>query len=103
MPSHDSCYVVPKTDSEYGKNSAAVQNILGRCAEQTQNIIDIFTNSIDIFENSTDIFTNFNDILTFIGTAAEIEAQQERVDDAHGLKTQRSMPSTEAQPKNIKK
>jgi len=71
MPSHDSCYVVPKTDSEYGKNSAAAQNILGRCTEQTQNIIDISTNSIDIFENSTDIFTNSIDILSFLCAAAE--------------------------------
>jgi len=84
-------------------NPSALHPKLALQAEKSQNISGIFTNSIDIFENSTDIFTNFNDILTFIGTAAEIGAQQERVDNAHGLKTQRSMPSTEAQPKNIKK
>jgi len=41
------------------------------CAEKTQNIIDIFTNTSDIFENTIDISTSFNDILTLLRAAAE--------------------------------
>ena len=56
-------------------NSPAADTILGRCANQTQNIIDILTNSIDIFENSIDISTNIIDILSFFGTRSEIGGQ----------------------------
>jgi hypothetical protein len=46
-------------------------NQLGYCAQKSQNIIDISTNSTDICKNSSDIFENINDILSLVGTSAE--------------------------------
>jgi hypothetical protein len=79
MPSHVACYVAPKTYSEYGKNSVAAQNILGRCAEQTQNINGICRNISGIFKNINGISENINDILSFLCAMGEFFQRIERV------------------------
>ena len=84
-------------------NPSVLHRKLALQAEKSQNISGIFTNSIDIFENSTDIFTNFKDILSLFGTAAENQARRRSVDSAAEPKPLRSVPTMEAQPKNIKK
>jgi len=48
-------------------NTATAHFRLGCCAEQSQNIIDIFRNSTDISTNSIEIFGNINDILSLEG------------------------------------
>jgi hypothetical protein len=52
---------------------------VGRSADETQNIVDIFRNSSDIFENSSDIPTNFNDILSFFRAIADKALGRSRV------------------------
>jgi len=71
-----------QTHIEFRANSPAADTILGHSSGQTQNIIDILTNSIDIFENSIDISININDILSLFGAAAESEARRRRVGGA---------------------
>jgi len=50
--------------------SDGAQNIFGRSAEKTQNIIDIFRNLNGICTNLNGIFKNINDILSFIGASS---------------------------------
>jgi len=55
-------------------NTATAHFRLGCCAEQSQNIIDIFRNSTDISTNSIEIFGNINDILSLEGGINGIDA-----------------------------
>jgi len=73
------------------KHSVGVRNIVGRCAEKSQNIIEIFENSSDICTNSIDISTNFNDILSFFCAVVEFVPRWRRVCAAVQLNVQRGM------------
>jgi len=63
----------PQTRPRRTPNSATAHPQLGCCADQSQNITDIFRNSIDISTNSIDIFRNFNAILSIVGTLSDDE------------------------------
>ena len=52
---------------------------VGRSADETQNIIDIFRNTIGILTNSSDIPTNFNGILSFFRAIADKALGRSRV------------------------
>ena len=58
-------HVAPPTPLVRGKNLTTPRLRLGCCAEQTQNIIDIFENLNGICKNINGICRNINDILTF--------------------------------------
>ena len=70
-PEHD--HGAPQTRPRRTPNSATAHLRLCYCAEQNQNIIDIFRITIEISTNSIDIFRNFNDILSFFGTLSDDE------------------------------
>lgn len=53
--------------------SGETEKKVGQCAEENQNITDIFRNSVEISTNSIDIFKNSNGILSFFGTLSDDE------------------------------
>jgi len=61
---------------ELGVFSVALRKEERRCAEKSQNIIDISTNSTDICKNSIDIFENISDILSFFGARSEMNLRR---------------------------
>ncbi len=65
--------------------SVAVQKILSRCAEETQNIIEISENLNGILENINGILENISDILSFIRTATELNVNNGQVCGAQWL------------------
>jgi len=59
-----------------GKELPLPPNIkLGRCSDQTQNIIEICKNITDICRNINGICKNITDILSFIRTTAVFSPQ----------------------------
>ena len=65
--------------------SADAQKGLSRCAEETQNIIEICRNLNGICKNINGILENISDILSFIRTATELSANNGQVCGAQWL------------------
>jgi len=61
----------PPPPPRRASNTATPRLRLACCAEQTQNIVDIFENTIDILTNSIDISTNIIDILSLVRTPSD--------------------------------
>jgi hypothetical protein len=93
----------PQTRPRRTPNSATTHLQLGCCADQSQNIIDIFRNSIEISTNSFDIFRNFNAILSIVGTLSDDELRFRRVGCTDELTANKRQSFAKFTLKNINK
>ena len=71
--------------------SVDAQKGLCRCAEETQNIIEICRNINGICKNINGILENISDILSFIRTATELNVNNGQVCGAQWLNLVRRM------------
>jgi hypothetical protein len=74
-----------QTQLLFAPSSAAALRKPSQCADESQNLNDILTNSTDISTNSIDILENSNDILSFFRTPAVFFVSNSRLHKAQHL------------------